>query len=325
MSTEYHTPQPLSTSGIYRIVNTVNGKFYIGSSIDLRGRRNDHFAELKRNIHINTKLQHAWNKYGEDAFVFEVLELVLPHFLIEREQYWLDHYMPFGVKGYNINTSAASRLGMKHTHETREKISQSRQGIEISPEHREKLRIANLGNTRALGNKLSPETRAKMSEARMGNTFNVGRKLSPEHRKKIGDAQRGRKASPESVEKRKGLKHTPEARAKMSQAMQGNKNALGRTVSPETREKISHAHVGRKQAPETIEKHRQSMLGRTYDSEVYTNRMKTYILTSPDGVEYEVVGIRKFAREHNLNNSHLIRVAKGEYSQHKGWKARYAD
>src|SRR5579875_2313450 len=320
----YHDDIPAS-SGIYRIVCQPTGKYYVGSAKNLRQRQRDHFSALRSNTHINAKLQHAWNKYGAESFIFDVIELVLPISLTAREQYWLDTLQPCDEKGFNINRAADSRLGMKHTVESNEKNRQAHLGKKSSPEARAKLSIAGRGNTYALGNKLSLETRQRMSQARMGNTINQGRKLSPEHRQKIGQAQRGRKVSPESVEKRRGKKMPAEARAKLSQAMRGNKNAQGRIVSAETRQKIGQAHVGKKQSPEAIEKHRQAMLGRTYDREVYASRMKTLIVTDPSGTEYVVHGIKQFCRDHHLNDTHLIQVAKGKERQHKGWTARYLE
>lgn len=309
------------SSGIYRITCSANGKFYIGSTINLRKRQYEHFRTLRHGTHNNPKLQHAWNKYGEQAFIFDVIEFVLPAILLEREQHWLDTLKPF----FNIAISTQSaHMGMKHTPESIAKISANRKGKpphnlgkKHSPEAREKNRQAHLGK------KLSQETRQKMGQARIGNKINLGRKLSLEHREKIGMAQRGRKASPESVEKRKGRKHTVEARAKMSKAMQGNTNGLGKVPSLEKREKISKSNLGKKMSSEAIEKHRQAMIGREYAPEVYANRRKTFVLTSPDGTEYIVDNLRMFCKEHNLNNSHLIQVAKGKATHHKGWKAIY--
>ena len=75
-------------SGIYQIRNLVNGKIYVGSSINLHVRKLSHFNSLKRNDHANQHLQKAYNKYGLDKFVFEVLEYVEKDMLLEREQYY---------------------------------------------------------------------------------------------------------------------------------------------------------------------------------------------------------------------------------------------
>lgn len=48
---------------VYKIYNKINGKFYIGSSIDLGERWKSHIDELNRNVHDNFHLQNAWNKY----------------------------------------------------------------------------------------------------------------------------------------------------------------------------------------------------------------------------------------------------------------------
>ena len=58
-------------SGIYKITNKVNGKFYIGSSVDLKDRWRRHRSHLKNGSHVNTHLQRSYNKYGKEAFIFE--------------------------------------------------------------------------------------------------------------------------------------------------------------------------------------------------------------------------------------------------------------
>src|SRR5260221_10508487 len=75
-----------ATSGIYRITCAVTRKIYIGSAMNLRKRWKDHSFYLQRNEHHNPKLQAAWNKYGPDAFTFEVWELVLPISLTARSE-----------------------------------------------------------------------------------------------------------------------------------------------------------------------------------------------------------------------------------------------
>jgi group I intron endonuclease len=181
------------TSGIYKITCTVTGKFYIGSTANLRKRLYEHFRTLRHNIHSNPKLQYAFNKYGEECFVAEALELVLTPFLLDREQYWLDKLKPaFNIASY---TQAAHR-GLKHSPESIAKMSANRRGKPAynrgqkpSPEAIEKNRQAHLGkpgpmvgkkhspatiekfkgNQNALGRELSFESRAQMSKKRMGN------------------------------------------------------------------------------------------------------------------------------------------------------------
>ena len=76
--------------GIYEIRNTSNNKIYVGSAVNLRSRFYQHSKELSSGSHHNRFLQNAFNKYGESAFVFSVLEFVKDKTkLVEREQYWM--------------------------------------------------------------------------------------------------------------------------------------------------------------------------------------------------------------------------------------------
>src|SRR5258708_6992319 len=76
--------------GVYAIVNTVNGKAYVGSSLCMRGRLLAHRSCLRRGVHENEYLKRAWNKYGEKAFRFDGLKSCPPDLLIETEQYWIN-------------------------------------------------------------------------------------------------------------------------------------------------------------------------------------------------------------------------------------------
>lgn len=84
--------------GIYKITNILNNKCYIGQSINIERRWEEH---LYRNTHC-TFLRYAIAKYGKDAFTFEVLEECSQNQLNEREQYWIKYYNSYGENGYNL-------------------------------------------------------------------------------------------------------------------------------------------------------------------------------------------------------------------------------
>ena len=93
--------------GIYLITNKVNGKKYVGQSIDIERRWKSHIiASKKSELHIH----RAIRKYGIDNFDFSILEECSVDKLDEREIYWiseLDTYnngynMTIGGKGHNL-------------------------------------------------------------------------------------------------------------------------------------------------------------------------------------------------------------------------------
>lgn len=60
-------------SGIYQIINLVDDKRYIGSTVNFKNRKRFHFSLLVRNIHHNQYIQNAYNKYGKENFEFQIL------------------------------------------------------------------------------------------------------------------------------------------------------------------------------------------------------------------------------------------------------------
>ena len=62
--------------GIYIIYNIINKKSYVGQTINIYKRRNNHFAELRRGKHHNIYLQRSWDKYGENNFIGYVVKIV---------------------------------------------------------------------------------------------------------------------------------------------------------------------------------------------------------------------------------------------------------
>jgi len=136
------------SAGVYAIVNTISGGYisYVGSTTNLHERAASHVRKLNRSSHHNKYLQHAWNKYGEDAFVFDVLEDAEDKKkLFVREQHWLDLFKEFGLV-YNLAVCTDNPNRGRHlSEEHRRRISRANTGGTHSPETRKKLSIANKG------------------------------------------------------------------------------------------------------------------------------------------------------------------------------------
>lgn len=111
----------LEKPGVYKILNNINGKYYIGSTkMKVRLRLNHHMQALRNNRHKNTHLQRAWNKYGENSFSFIILENCTRDIVYQREQYYLDNRDK--LLSYNINPNAT---GFTECEETLERLKKS--------------------------------------------------------------------------------------------------------------------------------------------------------------------------------------------------------
>ncbi|MDP5273382.1 DUF2087 domain-containing protein [Chengkuizengella axinellae] len=96
-------------AGVYQIKNKMNQMIFIGSSMNLKSLNGRQF-ELDMGSHPIKKLQNDYNKYGKDAFTFEVLQLLDDkedenidkwEALKKLEEKWMNELQPYGEKGYN--------------------------------------------------------------------------------------------------------------------------------------------------------------------------------------------------------------------------------
>ena len=167
--------------GIYKIVNRVNGKYYVGSSNKIPIRWTNHKIDLRKNTHKNEHLQHAWNKYGESNFDFVTIKIfhedIDRDYLLEKEQKYLNLAKSEKHKCYNLCFDAS---GGKLTELSRRKISIKNKGINngfygkqhsdisrIKMRQFRKLRIGNLAP--CYGKKHSPKTIELFKKMRAGN------------------------------------------------------------------------------------------------------------------------------------------------------------
>jgi group I intron endonuclease len=160
----------ITQSGIYRIIDTQSGRFYIGSSVNMEKRWSQHQRRMELGEHPNPRLQAIWNiDRNRLAFkVFQVVPVGTKEALLAGEQLALD---AAGVGTnplcMNVLAVAGSHLGRKRTEATKAAMSAAQRGKRHSAEARAKMRAAK-----------------------------VGRPLSETHRRKLGDAARGRKLPP---------------------------------------------------------------------------------------------------------------------------------
>jgi group I intron endonuclease len=121
---------------VYKIFHIATKKVYIGSALSTRVRWNNHISLLRRGLHHSTHLQSAWDKYGEDSFKFEIIEIVgNSNDLVIKEQYWIDNYKSHNTKyGYNNCPKAGSALGRVLSEEHKRKISEAAKNRCNNPE-----------------------------------------------------------------------------------------------------------------------------------------------------------------------------------------------
>lgn len=108
-----------ATVGIYKICNSVDNRYYIGSAVNIKLRIIKHKQLLNHNKHFNRYLQRFVNKYGLDKLYVDVLMECSKEQLVEMEQKFIDDLKP----EFNLRKLANSCLGIRHTKETRHKWS----------------------------------------------------------------------------------------------------------------------------------------------------------------------------------------------------------
>ncbi len=172
--------------GIYKIVNKLDGKIYVGQSIDVYYRMND--------IHKNCKyLFHALQKFGRENFEYSILEICEEKELDEREIYWIKKLKSHvSEDGYNISWGGnATMKGLKHSEESKKKISDAVKGenhplwgTHQSEESKKKNRESQLGEkSHMFGKHHSDEMKQRLSKIRHNDIDHVSNKIGAENPK----------------------------------------------------------------------------------------------------------------------------------------------
>lgn len=98
--------------GVFRVLNTTNGKALIGASLDLPAALNRQRAQLRLGAHPDRQMQSDWKQAGDAAFSFEVLDTLPPKDepgwdpvpdLEALEALWREKLAPAGDPGYRAH------------------------------------------------------------------------------------------------------------------------------------------------------------------------------------------------------------------------------
>lgn len=217
-------------SGIYIITNKANGKQYIGQSINIPKRWSEH---ARTPAGERSYFYNAIRKYGWENFDKRILISVGGKDDMNRyERLLIERFNTLSPNGYNCKDGGLSGLVCEAT---RKKQSEAKKGKpkNLTPEQRATKSAV------ARGRRHSEETKQKMRE------WNLGRKM-PEHSKSLTEEyrQRMRELKTGQSNGRLGVRHTDEARAKMSAAHKG------KPKSPEHLAAIAAAKLRKKQERE---------------------------------------------------------------------------
>lgn len=252
---------------IYGIFNKINGKVYVGQTVNTLPRRwNQHRGYLVKNKHPNIYLQRSWNKHKEKNFEIQILHdniQTKDELNILEETYRLK-YAPnvFNLKSGGLAKSVYSDISLK-------KMSKSMKKVWSDPEYKKRV-------TQKIRESRKVESCIKLISENQTRLW-----ADDEYKKKFSN-------------KMKSHWDDPKYRKKMKQVQN----------SPEYSKKMSNIYKDKWKYPE------------------YRAKFEKYYghVIDPEGNVYEITGIEKFCREHNLDGSNLARVCNGKYKSCKGWR-----
>lgn len=220
---------------IYKIVNLVNDKFYVGSTNNKNERFRTHRNKLRRGVHHCAHLQASWNKYGEEKFAFKVIAHVPDgESLQDAEDAWLisnvgkAHCYNSGLRSgapmRGIQKERHPNFGKPVTEEQKQQISQTLKDFYAQ----------DYFNHPRVGKQHTEETKAKIGEkVRQAIAEGRGGAFIPsdETRQKMSEALKGNQNA-------LGYKRTEAEREAIRQRTLGNKNFLGKTHTEEAKQKL---------------------------------------------------------------------------------------
>lgn len=192
---------------VYKIHCTKNDKIYVGRTRHFYNRRNTHIRLLNKECHFNRYIQNDWNLYGNDSFIFEIVEILkiedTDKFLDEREIYWIEKLnSTINKNGYNLTDGGINNHTYKYRTEEEMKLTKLKQGKS------QKGRLAGekhhfygskSEDNPFYGKKHSEETKQKQRNAKLGNSYTKGIKKTEEQKKRMSEDRIGKRKGKENV------------------------------------------------------------------------------------------------------------------------------
>lgn len=306
-------------SGIYKITNKLNGRIYIGSAKEFKRRWKQHSYSLRNQKHQNKFLQADFNKCGEEAFIFEVVEITDGKTKEERllvEEVYIKQYYDKGDKCYNLCDRAISRenIKSKNPEETKRKISAAAKKMWQDPEKAASIRSS-------MKSALSdPETAKRHQEGRIRSWEN--------------NQERRAAASQRMSERMANI--TPETE-KIVEALKASqpkgRDTFRKRMKEDTELRQAYVEIAKKKAENLNERYKNDTEYKAMMDQKSIENIKAYNkkqaenipvkapLVSPDGQVYSNIrSLNAFAKEHSLDSSSLYKLYSGKLNEVKGWK-----
>jgi group I intron endonuclease len=274
-------------AGIYKITNKINGRIYVGSAKTFRTRWGQHAYSIRNQKHQNKFLQADFNKSGEDAFVFEILEAIegSKEVRLQREQYYIDEALKTPEKCYNVNKKAVSSEGWKPKNPEEFANLCRQRSLEMwqRPEHIEKMKA--IASSPEKLEKFRKTCHTKESKRKVGEQLAKywGKIISPTG--EVYDVM--------------NLNRFCEEHGLIKQSM-----------IPVFKGEVYQA-LGWRLYDETL-------VGVPY-SAVEHQKGKEFEIVSPNGTVYRSRNVWEFCRVHDLQQGNLNKVLLGKRKSHKGW------
>lgn len=302
-------------SGVYKIINTTNGRMYVGSAKEFKARFKSHLKSLHKGTHHNKFLQNDFNKCGEDAFEFYVIEVVegdqVARLLVEQK--YVDQYHDKQDSCYNFKqqTVADSRTCFsKDPEKTRKLLSNATKKLWKDPVYVEK-RVASMKET---ANTPEFKQRQRQTTQEYWNTH-------PEKKEELAArASKYNKEHPEVIDLLK--LNQPKGRETFKKRMKEDTElkAKYQEIATEKAKKLNQRY---KDDPEY--KNKMDALSKAniskYNEQNLANMAPKGSLVDPNGTVYkDIKNPNAFAKEHGLDSRSLYRLFSGELQTVKGWK-----